>query len=186
MVTIRAGTPRDRARIREFLQAANLPTGDLDEPKPQFVVATTHVQRAGLRPRWPCQGRFRSRNGKGRPDPGARSRCRVAPGPFRYSSFIAKTRNSVLSACNSRLNCRRSWGISASGTTAPWPRGTYPGGSSTNSSCHSDRSSSARTSTEWMSTEWMSTEWMTTDLTARSAPAPRRPASNRRRPEKKR
>jgi|SRR5579862_9863987 len=41
MVTIRAGAPRDRARIREFLEAANLPTGDLDEAKPQFVLATT-------------------------------------------------------------------------------------------------------------------------------------------------
>jgi amino-acid N-acetyltransferase len=40
MVTIRAGTPHDQARIREFLETANLPTGDFDEAKPQFVVAT--------------------------------------------------------------------------------------------------------------------------------------------------
>jgi amino-acid N-acetyltransferase len=41
MVTIRAGMPRDRARIRELLEAMNLPTEDLDDAKPHFVVATT-------------------------------------------------------------------------------------------------------------------------------------------------
>src|SRR5579862_1636268 len=41
MVTIRAGTPRDRARVRKFLEAANLPTEDLDEATSHFVVATT-------------------------------------------------------------------------------------------------------------------------------------------------